>query len=67
MNTIERILTRKVRIYLYGVTIAALGVAVFYGLLEPGALAVWVPLAIAIFNVPREAPEAPHAPEEPFE
>ncbi|MDL9978855.1 hypothetical protein [Microbacterium candidum] len=50
----KRILNPKVRRWLYGVSIAGLGVAVFYDLLPPESLAVWVPLVVALLNVPKE-------------
>ena len=41
----------KVRRWIYGVTIAALGVAVYARWIEAGALAVLVPLVLALLNV----------------
>lgn len=49
-------LTPAVRRWLYGVTIAALPVAVLLGWLDPEALPVLVPLVVAVLNVtPEEA------------
>lgn len=44
-------LTPAVRRYIYGVAIAAFGVAVFYGLIEPAASPLLAALVLALLNV----------------
>lgn len=56
----NKILTPKVRVYLYGVAIAFVPLAVYLGWLAPEATPIVLPLILAIFNVPLKAPqEAP--------
>lgn len=47
-------LTPKVRAYLYSVSIAALPVLIYFGVLDPEAAALVVPLVVALLNVPRK-------------
>lgn len=51
---IESWLTPKVRAYLYSVSIAAVGVLIYFGVLEPEAAPVIAPLIVALLNVPRK-------------
>jgi hypothetical protein len=39
-----------VRRWTYGVAIAAGGILVYYRVIEPEALVVWLPLVLALFN-----------------
>lgn len=48
-------LDATVRTYLYGIAIAAVPVLVYFGLLEPEATPIVLPLILAVLNV-RDAP-----------
>lgn len=47
-------LTPKVRAYLYSVSIAALPVLIYFGVLDHEAAALIVPLVVAVLYVPRK-------------
>lgn len=48
---VNKILTPKIRRWLYGIAIAFVPFAIYQGWLEPEALPIVVPLIIAVFNV----------------
>lgn len=48
-----KILAPTVRRYLYGVSIAFVPLAVYLGWIQPEAVPIVVPLAVAVFNVPK--------------
>lgn len=54
MNKIERVLTPRVRRYLYGVAIAFVPLAVYLGWLAPEATPIVLPLILALLNVPKD-------------
>lgn len=47
----SKYLTPTVRRWLYVVSIAALPLLAYYGVIEPEALALWAPLLVAVLNV----------------
>lgn len=47
----EKLLTPKVRKYIYGVCIAAVPVLVYFELLPAGAAPIMLPLVMALLNV----------------
>lgn len=52
-----KLVSREFRKYLYGVAIAAFPVAVYFGLIEPEAIPLVLPLIVALFNLtPKETP-----------
>lgn len=53
----KKYLDATVRRYLYGVAIAAVPVLVYFGLLEPEATPIVLPLILAVFNVRDEPVE----------
>lgn len=55
----EKIFTRNVRKYIYGICIAAVPVLVFCGVLEPEAAALVLPLVLAILNLTPEDVDQP--------
>lgn len=55
----DKIFTRSVRKYIYGICIAAVPVLVFCGVLEPEAAALVLPLVLAILNLTPEDVDQP--------
>lgn len=51
MNTIKNLFNRTTRLWLYGVAIAFIPLAVFVGWLKPEAVPIVVPLVVAILNI----------------
>lgn len=54
----KKLLTREVRKYIYLVAVAAVPVLVFYGVIEPAAAALVLPLVLALLNLSPDEEES---------
>lgn len=55
MSEIDKFLPRTARMYLYGIAIAFVPLAVYFGWIEPEAAPIILPLIVAILNItPKE-------------
>lgn len=62
---LERLLTRKNRARLYGITIAVIALLVGYGILDDGQAPLWLALAAAILGMAAPATALGHLTPDP--
>lgn len=63
MTWVDKVFPREIRKYLYGVSIAFVPVAIYFGWIEPEASVVIIPMIVAILNL---NPKEPSVINEPY-